>query len=223
MNNRLLVFSISLLFYSNTITAQFYTVSKKKNIINVEVIQKENDREKELNASTDGTKSIEKPILSESIENKPPKKVEADSIDTKFLLSLPLNKIRITSNYGVRQDPISGKKKKHHGIDLAASSDNVRAIMPGKIIKIGYEKKGLGNYVKIEHGDFESIYGHLHTSIGTEGDLVNAGTVIGLSGSTGKSTGEHLHLAIKFKSNYIDPKPILDYITDIKKAKSGKE
>ena len=79
------------------------------------------------------------------------------------------------------------KKKIHHGIDLRTHSSEVYSIMPGKIKKIGYEKKGLGNYIKISHGEFEVTYGHLHTVLGEEGDFIEAGERVGISGNTGKS------------------------------------
>ena len=125
---------------------------------------------------------------------------------------MPLDSIYITSKFGKRTDPFSKKKKIHHGIDLRTHSSEVYSIMPGKIKKIGYEKKGLGNYIKISHGEFEVTYAHLHTVLGEEGDFIEAGERVGISGNTGKSTGEHLHLAIKFKGKYVDPFPILNYL-----------
>lgn len=218
MNNRNLFFSISLVFYSSTASAQFNTICKNRNVISLNTIEKADSSR--LTEHT--TKQFEH-VRDTTIQDcRKQSKEKTDSINTNNLITLPLDRIRITSNYGTRKDPITGRRRKHYGIDLAAKSDNVKSIMPGKITKIGYEKKGLGNYVKVKHGDFETIYGHLHTSIGTEGDIVNAGTVVGLSGSTGRSTGEHLHFSVKFKNNYVDPKPILEYIIGIKKTKSGK-
>lgn len=84
--------------------------------------------------------------------------------------------------------------------------------MPGVIQKVGFSATGLGNYVEMKNGDFVVIYGHLHTSIGTEGDMIKAGDTIGISGTTGRSTGEHLHLSIKYKGKTVNPLPIINFI-----------
>lgn len=73
--------------------------------------------------------------------------------------------------------------------------------MPGKIKKIGYEKKGLGNYIKISHGEFEVTYGHLHTVLGEEGDFIEAGERVGISGNTGKVLESICILLLNSKEN----------------------
>lgn len=138
--------------------------------------------------------------------------------DTAYamLLSVPLESdtLVVNSPYGYRTDPITGKRRFHAGVDLRAAADNVYAIMPGRIAGIGYDKK-LGNYVRIDHGDLTITYGHLLTTAGKKGDEVFAGQSVGITGSTGRSTGEHLHVSAKFKGKGIDPLPILRYIQDI--------
>ena len=202
-----LIIIFTCLISSNCAYCQFYTVSKKKNYIE---IQSTNTANRKENQSTPT-------IPSNNRENNTScKTAQKDSTyESKpkiNLLSLPLDSIYITSKFGKRTDPFSKKKKIHHGIDLRTHSSEVYSIMPGKIKKIGYEKKGLGNYIKISHGEFEVTYGHLHTVLGEEGDFIEAGERVGISGNTGKSTGEHLHLAIKFKGKYVDPFPILNYL-----------
>lgn len=85
------------------------------------------------------------------------------------------------------------------------------AIMPGKVKKVAYSR-GLGNYIEVEHGEFISIYGHLAFVMVREGLNIKAGSVIGITGSTGRSTGDHLHFAIKYKGKVINPTPFLDLI-----------
>lgn len=192
---------------STTANAQFYTVSKKKKYIEIastEKIQETPSNNRENNQ------------IPEAFGDSDAQKITPDTTQTKKatikLLSLPLDSIYVTSKFGKRSDPFTGKRKQHYGIDLRASSSEIYSIMPGKIKKVGYEKKGLGNYIKIEHGDFEVIYGHLHTAIGEVGDFIPAGTLVGISGNTGRSTAPHLHFAIKYKGRYVDPKPVLEYL-----------
>lgn len=197
--------SLVLLLICTTANAQFYTVSRKKKYIEISSIENSpeepsNNRENKLK-----TDISEKPITISTPDTVTAKKKIK-------LLSLPLDSIYVTSKFGKRADPFTGKNRKHYGIDLRASSSEIYSIMPGKIKKVGYEKKGLGNYIKIEHGDFEVIYGHLHTAIGEVGDFVSAGTIVGISGNTGRSTAPHLHFAIKYKGKYVDPKPVLEYL-----------
>lgn len=135
-------------------------------------------------------------------------------------LSLPIDSMVITSKYGVRKDPFTGKPKVHKGIDLKGNNDYVYSIMPGVVIKTG-KNKGLGNYVEVKHGDFTSIYGHLYSVLVNAKQAVEAGQPIGISGSTGRSTGEHLHFQMEYQDKTIDPKPILDYIYDVIRTVKG--
>jgi murein DD-endopeptidase MepM/ murein hydrolase activator NlpD len=130
------------------------------------------------------------------------------------MLSQPfLGQKVVSSHFGYREDPFTHKKKFHAGTDYVTSSQNIFCIMPGKIKDIDYNKK-LGNYITLKHGDFTVTYGHLFSVQGQKGADVNAGRSIGISGSTGRSTGEHLHISIKYKGKYVDPEPIINYIED---------
>lgn len=131
----------------------------------------------------------------------------------KDMFSPPLDTLIVSSHYGYRQDPFSGKRKFHHGTDFLTDSDNVYSMMPGRVKKVGYNKV-LGNYIEIDHGEFRVTYAHLHTVIGDKGDYVRAGQSIGISGSTGRSTGEHLHLSMRYKNKSVDPYPLVKYIKD---------
>lgn len=129
-------------------------------------------------------------------------------------LSLPIDSLVITSPYGIRKDPFTGRSANHQGIDIRGNNDYVYSIMPGIVTKAG-KTKGLGNYVEVKHGDFKSIYAHLYNVLVNVKQSVEAGQPIGVSGSTGRSTGEHLHFGMKYKNETIDPKPILDYIQEV--------
>ncbi len=187
----LLIFA--LILCSSRAGAQFYTVTKKQP--HIEVRQRKNSENKNNNTPI--------PI---SIE-----KSKRDTTNIFFHLPL-LSQYDITSHYGYRIDPFTAKRKFHSGIDLSASNnEKVYSMTNGRIKSVGYDKNGYGNYIIIETGDFEFTYAHLTASIGKKGTYIKAGTPIGLSGSTGRSTGEHLHLTIKHKRKSIDPKPILNY------------
>ncbi|RZJ92815.1 MAG: M23 family metallopeptidase [Chryseobacterium sp.] len=117
---------------------------------------------------------------------------------------LPLQKLSITSSFGMRIHPVTGKTDFHRGIDLAADCDPVLNIMDGKVKSIGFDPI-LGNYVRIQHGEFLSIYGHLSHILVTNGETVGAGYIIGVTGATGRVTGEHLHFSIRYRGRYLNP------------------
>lgn len=136
------------------------------------------------------------------------------------LFCSPLDTLIISSPYGYRKDPFSGKRKFHAGTDYVTASENVYAMMPGRIHKIGYDKR-LGNYITIDHGDIRVTYAHLHTVVGRKGDSVFAGQSVGISGSTGRSTGEHLHIAIRYRKEVVDPAPLVKLIREYAIRYSG--
>ena len=122
---------------------------------------------------------------------------------------LPLGKpvkSRITSEYGTRKDPFTGKPKKHRGIDFAGKiGTELMAVAPGRVVSAG-ERVGYGTTVEIDHGlGFTTLYAHLSQILVSRGDWVRPGTVIGLAGSSGRSTGPHLHYEIRFKGTPFDP------------------
>ncbi|QMU26557.1 M23 family metallopeptidase [Adhaeribacter radiodurans] len=126
-------------------------------------------------------------------------------------VSMPLQAPIISSGFGNRIDPLTGKIKFHYGLDFRGSSDSIKAILPGTIKKVAYSR-GLGNYVEVEHGEFKTIYGHLSQILVREKIEIIAGTVLGITGSTGRSTGEHLHFAIKHRGKAINPVPFLNLV-----------
>lgn len=127
-------------------------------------------------------------------------------LDTVLPLGAPVEKMRITSNFGTRNDPFTGKPKKHRGIDFAGKiGTELMAVAPGRVVSAG-ERVGYGTTVEIDHGlGFTTLYAHLSQALVTRGDWVRPGTVIGLAGSTGRSTGPHLHYEIRYKGVPFDP------------------
>ena len=113
---------------------------------------------------------------------------------------------KVTSIYDERIDPMSGKKKFHYGIDYSASLGTpVYATADGKIETAG-NIVGFGQTVKIDHlNEYESLYGHLSMIMVKKDQIVLRGDLIGLIGSTGKSTGNHLHYEIFYNYKPINP------------------
>ena len=144
---------------------------------------------------------------------------KTDSVDNKQKqwissypsITYPLKSIKVTSPYGYRRDPINGRKSMHHGIDLQAHNEYVYSMMDGKVEKVGYDARS-GNYIILRHADFTISYCHLSKVHIAPGTPVFAGTIIGRSGSTGRATGEHLHIVTKHKGIIFDPKILFCYI-----------
>ena len=119
----------------------------------------------------------------------------------------PLKSYTFTSAFGMRVHPISKKWKMHEGVDLSAPQGTpIYAAKSGKVTTTSFQAGGAGYYVSINHGDgFSSIYMHMTHYIVKPGDYVNAGQVIGYVGSTGGSTGPHLHFGISYNGTYVNP------------------
>jgi murein DD-endopeptidase MepM/ murein hydrolase activator NlpD len=123
--------------------------------------------------------------------------------------AFPING-RISSPFGWRNDPINGEKKFHKGIDLAAEEGTViRASMAGRVL-ISDFRKGYGNVVVLDHGSgFTTLYAHNKDNMVQEGEWIQAGASIGKVGSTGRSTGPHLHFEVRRHGRHMDPEEFL--------------
>ena len=125
---------------------------------------------------------------------------------------MPLNReISITSPYGTRMHPIFGASKFHNGIDLAANYENVYSVLDGIVTETGWDNNGGGNYIKVNHFNrFETAYLHLSEIYYRVGEFVKAGFIIAKSGSSGNSTGPHLHFSVKEFGQSINPSHFLN-------------
>jgi len=121
-------------------------------------------------------------------------------------IGAPVESVRVTSNFGKRNDPFTGKPKQHRGIDFAGKiGTELMAVAPGRVISAG-ERVGYGLTVEIDHGlGFTTLYAHLSKATVARGDWVRPGTIVGLGGSSGRSTGPHLHYEIRYKGNPFNP------------------
>ena len=130
------------------------------------------------------------------------------------LSQLPLDHIILTSRFGYRVHPVIGGIKFHNGIDLSAHNTNVYSVLHGTVVTSSYDDE-IGNYIVVNHGLYETTYGHLSVRYVHVGDLVKAGSIIGTSGRTGRVTGEHLHFIVKYQGQSINPLPFLKGILTI--------
>lgn len=119
----------------------------------------------------------------------------------------PVPYYSLTSAFGMRIHPISGVWKMHNGVDMScAQGTPIYASRSGKVTVASYQAGGAGNYVSINHGDgFSSVYMHMTHYIVSVGQYVTQGQVIGYVGSTGGSTGPHLHFGISYNGSYVNP------------------
>lgn len=119
----------------------------------------------------------------------------------------PVSGARLTSPFGMRLHPVLGYNRMHNGIDLAcAQGTPIYATRAGKVTTASYQAGGAGYYVSINHLDgFSSIYMHMTHFVVSAGQSVAAGQLIGYVGSTGISTGPHLHFGISYAGTYVNP------------------
>ena len=137
---------------------------------------------------------------------------ETDSMDSKQKqwissypsITYPLKSIKVTSPYGYRRDPFTGKLSWHNGLDLRAKNEPAYAMMDGIVEKVGYDNRS-GNYVTLRHGNYHVCYCHLSSIIVRKGESVYPGIIVGVTGNTGRSTGSHLHLTCKKDGKSFNP------------------
>lgn len=158
--------------------------------------------------STQPSSEQSTPTTAPQAENEPdlPAYASLERISVSETLARPLDKGSITSLFGYRKNPVSGKYTFHSGLDLASpQGSNIYAILRGTVVFAGYES-GYGNYIIVDHGGgLASLYAHCSKLIAQVGDKVEKGEIIALVGSTGNSTGPHLHIELRKNNKRCDP------------------
>jgi len=125
-------------------------------------------------------------------------------------LPIPLNLARLTSGYGTRSDPFRGRAAMHSGIDLAGPVGTPIYAAADAVVGHAGVRGGYGNLVELDHGSgIATRYGHLSQITVRAGERVRRGQVIGLMGSTGRSTGSHLHYEVRIDGRAVNPLPFL--------------
>ena len=128
----------------------------------------------------------------------------------------------ITSNFGYRRDPFNGRAARHPGIDFRGKIGSpIYAAAPGKVIYAGW-RGGYGRLVEVQHDNgLVTRYAHLRRIDTKVGDSVDAGETIGGLGSSGRSTGPHLHFEVRINGRAINPRPFLETAPDVLKEARG--
>ncbi len=116
----------------------------------------------------------------------------------------------VTSQYGTRSDPFNGKRARHKGMDLASRTGNkIKVKAKGKVTRAEFAG-GYGNLVVVDHGNgFQTKYAHMHKIYVKKGQYVEYDDTLGEVGSTGRSTGPHLHYEVLYMGKNVDPMPFL--------------
>nr|WP_314442747.1 M23 family metallopeptidase [uncultured Sphingomonas sp.] len=133
----------------------------------------------------------------------------------------PVKTAAFTSSFGVRNDPFGRGAAMHAGIDLAGPVGTpIYATADGTVTEAAYNNGGYGNLIKLDHGrGIETRYGHLASYTVRAGERVKRGQMIGRMGSTGRSTGSHLHYEVRIDGRAVNPIPFMrstDYLIAIK-------
>ncbi len=151
------------------------------------------------------------------------KKVEAEQVTTiqKTLLlnsipnGKPLKYKRISSKFGYRTHPVTKRKSFHPALDLAAKSGRKIYAPASGVVAFASKKGHYGNFILLSHSfGFKTAYGHLSRFAVKSGQYVSKGDLIGYVGSTGRSTGPHLHYEVRYLGKWLDPKPFMDWDLD---------
>ncbi|MEB2780777.1 M23 family metallopeptidase [Algoriphagus sp. C2-6-M1] len=191
--------SILFLFVAQVAFPQFNSIEFQKELPLVTVIQQP--------ASPSKLVGLDLRLLSQLIQST---KKEREVL----LASPPLEDFFMTSKYGYRSDPFSREQTFHRGIDLKTNRSTIYSILHGKVVSVGNDPL-LGNFIKVQHGKYVSIYGHISQVLVSPEEYVLPGSVLGISGSTGRAAGDHLHLSIKNGKDYINPVLFIQMISKV--------
>ena len=170
--------------------ARYDGVPHELTVAYIQVLEKIDMRVRELRAITDGNRYAG----------------AVPEHEGALLLMWPLGYLVPSSPFGYRRDPISGQLRFHSGIDLSASPETpVHAAAPGVVVFAAHSG-GYGNYVVIEHAyGLRTHYAHLAHLFVRTGMVLEQRIPIGTVGSTGRSTGPHLHYSVSLRGQYMDP------------------
>ena len=171
--------------------------------------EQEASRQASIKASIEASiqASIEESRRQEA--NKPSGGGSADNPSGVIWLT-PCKYNRVSSPFGYRWHPTTGKWSMHYGVDFAAAKGTPIYATRSGTVNIATYSSTAGNFVSINHGDgYSSVYMHMTHYVVKVGQYVKAGELIGYVGSTGRSTGPHLHFGISYKGTYVNP---MDYL-----------
>ena len=213
MKTKSILISILLLFVSCSVTrAQFNTIGQVKS---KRIYKKKNPQETVQPASVDSVASIDSVMGLPDEECMNGTVADSNNLSDGLLpflhASLPLKSIHITSRFGMRHHPLLHRYCLHNGVDLKAHYEDVFSMFPGRVVSIGHNKRS-GKYVVIQTVGYAISYCHLSSILVRDGQYVNAGELLAVSGNTGMSTGPHLHKKKKKDGKVIDPAILLNFV-----------
>jgi murein DD-endopeptidase MepM/ murein hydrolase activator NlpD len=134
---------------------------------------------------------------------------------------MPLMSATLTSDFGMRTHPVLGGRRNHKGVDLAQPTGTPVYATADGIVSMAEPFSSYGNYIQIEHGgQIQTRFGHLSGYAVVAGEQVHKGQLIGYVGSTGRSTGPHLHYEVRVAGEAVDPRPYM-VATDLAVAASS--
>ena len=123
---------------------------------------------------------------------------------------MPLDGSTLTSGYGMRDHPVLGGRRSHKGVDLAATTGTPVYATADGLVQMAQWFSSYGKYIQIGHGnDLETRFAHLSGIAVSKGDMVKKGDLIGYVGSTGRSTGPHLHYEVRIAGVAVNPIPYM--------------
>jgi murein DD-endopeptidase MepM/ murein hydrolase activator NlpD len=123
---------------------------------------------------------------------------------------MPLHDATLTSDFGMRTHPVLGGRRNHKGVDLAQPTGTPVYATADGIVSRAEPFSSYGNYIQIEHGgELQTRFGHLSGFAVVAGEQVHKGQLIGYVGSTGRSTGPHLHYEVRVAGEAVDPRPYM--------------
>ena len=123
---------------------------------------------------------------------------------------MPLLDARLTSDFGMRTHPVLGGRRSHNGIDLAAPTGTPIYATADGVVSMSKYYGSYGNYVQVEHGaNLQTRFAHMSDMVVREGERVTKGQLIGYVGSTGRSTGPHLHYEVRMAGEAVNPLPYM--------------
>ena len=127
-----------------------------------------------------------------------------------FISGRPIQKGWLSSYYGIRKDPFNGMPAMHKGVDFAGEEGAAVLATGSGVVTWSDSRFGYGNLIEIDHGDgVVTRYGHNKELLVKVGEIVNKGQQISLMGSTGRSTGPHVHYEVLKNGKQIDPLPYI--------------
>lgn len=139
-------------------------------------------------------------------------------VTRQIVFERPLNGFDINSVFGLRQLAGEARARAHKGVDMAAPTGTaVSTTAEGRVLRIGYDAGGYGNFIEVRHPNgMTSLYGHLSRVDVASGTELDPGQRIGRVGSTGRSTGPHLHFEVKRDGVQINPTRVLGQAFEIR-------